>query len=159
MKHITYFKHGGRQTMLTEPVFYSEQFLMDLYNIVVLHWNIKASKCQNNEVKVCVCAHMCVLGLDAARAGVTRICPICSGHFWKTRCQDVLVMTFTSRPYRGDRCNIRMYTVELQVQTKRCGIVFSVFSKAESLRIFLNKIQRSFFLWKKITTCHFLEKR
>lgn len=58
-----------------------------------------------------------------------------------------------------DRCNIRMYTVELQVQTKRYGIVFSVFSKAESLRIFLNKMQRSFFLWKKITTCHFLEKR
>lgn len=49
----------------------------------------------------------------------------------------------------GDRFNITVYTVEPQVQTKSCGIVFSVFSKAESLRIFLNKMQRSFFLWKK----------
>lgn len=35
---------------------------------------------------------MYVLGLEAARDGVIRIHPACSRHFWKTRCQDFLVI-------------------------------------------------------------------
>lgn len=69
-------------------VMFSGTFPIDMYKIVILDWDIKALRCWSNEVTVCVWRG----GARCSKGWSSKNPAVCSGHFWKIRCQDFLVI-------------------------------------------------------------------